>query len=128
MLKLQPFRDTSNKSNQHASVDEVTHITRKVAALNINNTADKENRLPEGKSFVSNSSAFCPASPASPATPKRKPLGLIDSPGPKPKDYVYYTSELAPHRKPIGSAANQANVSRRLMANDPAKRKLVLMR
>ncbi|QNP96094.1 YALIA101S04e03378g1_1 [Yarrowia lipolytica] len=128
MLKLKPFRDTANKTNQvpqHAQVDDVGQITRKVAALNINNTADKENRAPEGKAFVSGSSAFCPASPA---TPKRKPLGLIDSPGPKPNDYVYYTSELAPHRKPLGSAANQAKVPRKLMANDPAKRKLVLMR
>lgn len=94
MLKLQPFRDTANKTNQqpqHAQIDEVGHITRKVAALNINNTADKENRVPEGKTFVSSSSAFCPASPA---TPKRKPLGLIDSPGPKPKDYVYYTVSI----------------------------------
>ncbi|KAG5355327.1 hypothetical protein CJU90_4366 [Yarrowia sp. C11] len=127
MLKLQPFRDTTaSKSNQQTqpSSDDVSHITRKVAALNINNnnTADKENRVPEGKTFVS--SAWCPDSPA---TPKRKPLGLIDSPGPKPKDYVYYTSELAPGRKPLGSAANQAN-TRKLKPNDPAKRKLVLMR
>lgn len=87
MLKLQPFRDTANKSNVAASAtDEVSHITRKVASLSLNNRDDKENVLPRGKAFVSQAS-LCPASPA---TPKRKPLGLIDSPGPKPKDYVYY--------------------------------------
>lgn len=144
MLKIKPFRDTPSCSN--APIDEVGVITHRVAALKIHN--DKENNRPyEAKSKTMGFSSSKPSSERIPLA--RKPLGLLDSPGPKQREYIYYTvstkeitqrptmshayltqSELAPHRQPVGSAANQANFASRKTGSrvEPSQRKMVLMR